>query len=624
MKNLLSLLVVCLSIVSAVAANVSYVLSAKTPGLSQAHWWSDWNSGQTASDLYLIKEEGVPSFAYSSARADCDFFFIPMNNVHGGKVLALFPLQTRASYLAVAQEAVYFLDMETGRTIEVPIRTNGETPTLVGPVAMYEGSFTLDGLHIFVSISCTSTPRYPQVQLTWGNGSSPGNPGTDRSVCTEGIATPTRTVKFALEKDTPGLFDALHIGSSHRYWYESEDVFTVKEEGSFSHAYSSIRKERDSFLIPMNNRDGGKVLALSPIQTQNKYAAIIGNVLQFTDLSLGGGTLAVPIEQKGVTISSYNGQVASYEGTFTIDGLRIFVKVSFFAGTSYPQVQLTWGDGASPGDTGSDIDTFTTDPVVNTVLVAVSTSDPGGNDQLVQAGGATRHKFAGVNATLGSGERGLYQRVTFTQGGTVAVSDIENPKIVVDGVSYTPVVEGNRFTAIVGGLLTGKGFARDAYIEGGLKSSAGGKTLRMDVTFALDVSFTGEISGQTFKVYTYPSATRFSNETPWFRGSTFRVEPATVVVPPSAPIPVLTQTTIRFIKETDFMFWQAKNQDGNPILIIVLEDRQLSSKFQIQYSQTGNWWTRVDLEELYVGPSLQVIAFQLKIDGPVSVVVYED
>ncbi|MSU56461.1 MAG: hypothetical protein EXS51_04135, partial [Candidatus Taylorbacteria bacterium] len=76
--------------------------------------------------------------------------------------------------------------------------------------------------------------------------------------------------------------------------------------------------------------------------------------------------IAVPLIPKGATISS-GGILSGYEGSFKVGALEIFVNVSSFSSPWHPQVQLTWGNGAAPGDTGSDIDTFTTDPVVKVV-----------------------------------------------------------------------------------------------------------------------------------------------------------------------------------------------------------------------------------------------------------------
>src|SRR3989338_1797403 len=129
MKNLISLLAaICFCIVSGAATNVKFVVSAKVPGLLEAHRVNDWNRYYSdPQEVYLIKEEGMPSFAYSSARGDYDFFFIPVGT--GGKILALFPLQTSSSYLAIAQDNAYFFDIANGITITVPIKPNGHTVT---------------------------------------------------------------------------------------------------------------------------------------------------------------------------------------------------------------------------------------------------------------------------------------------------------------------------------------------------------------------------------------------------------------------------------------------------------------------------------------------------------------
>jgi len=123
--------------------------------------------------------------------------------------------------------------------------------------------------------------------------------------------------------------------------------FLITEEGDLSDPNSSWQGMMDYFAVYAPNLEGhATALVMSPIATDEN--GVTAAPVYFRDV-LNNVNYSIPDATK-------------MQGTFTLGGQTIYVKITYDPklGVRYPQVQLTWGDGASYGNVGDIIDDFST------------------------------------------------------------------------------------------------------------------------------------------------------------------------------------------------------------------------------------------------------------------------
>ena len=134
---------------------------------------------------------------------------------------------------------------------------------------------------------------------------------------------------------------------------KAEQVILVEGQRSFD--YSSVRGEPDYFLVPTTSVSGGRILAMSPLNTSDfsPWYGTVDTVATFTDvISKEVFTSVIVRNQDPVT-----GQITS-RGTLVVDGMDFYILTTYYLSPRYPSTTLTWGIGATYGDVGINIDSM--------------------------------------------------------------------------------------------------------------------------------------------------------------------------------------------------------------------------------------------------------------------------
>lgn len=149
--------------------------------------------------------------------------------------------------------------------------------------------------------------------------------------------------------------------------------------------------------------------------------------------------------------------------------------------------------------------------------------------------GTTGYTFAAIKLTAGSAEDVRVHSVRFNQSGSVSASDLENVKIMLDGVAYEPTLssDGQYYSVNFGsGVVIAKGLNKEVSIKGDVVDGSG-RSVIFDVYKDTDIYVTGETYGYGIT----PSATAgsasdsnsdFTSGTPWFDGSKVTVDAGSI------------------------------------------------------------------------------------------------
>ncbi|XKT74552.1 MAG: beta strand repeat-containing protein [Patescibacteria group bacterium UBA2163] len=121
------------------------------------------------------------------------------------------------------------------------------------------------------------------------------------------------------------------------------------------------------------------------------------------------------------------------------------------------------------------------------------------NSPVSQEIGTTGQRVTGFRLTAGSAEDVRLKMVRFNQTGSVSASDIDNVRIMIDGVAYPATVstDGNYYTALLGsGILIPEGQNVEVYVEYDIVgSNASGRNIVFDVDENTDIYAEGVTYG---------------------------------------------------------------------------------------------------------------------------------
>jgi hypothetical protein len=143
--------------------------------------------------------------------------------------------------------------------------------------------------------------------------------------------------------------------------------------------------------------------------------------------------------------------------------------------------------------------------------------------------GAKNEIFAAVRITNNSSNEDVRVRsIRFQQTGSAGASDIDNLRVIVDGVEYPTVADGDFHTATLGsGIVVAEGFNKEVELRGDIVGGSG-RTVNFDIDSSTDLYITGETYGfgvgatQT-ENGTVGTGSEMTSGTPFFSGSTFTV-----------------------------------------------------------------------------------------------------
>lgn len=143
---------------------------------------------------------------------------------------------------------------------------------------------------------------------------------------------------------------------------------------------------------------------------------------------------------------------------------------------------------------------------VGTLTLTRGTYDPGsGQTKEIGVGG---YIFSGLTLTAGATEDVLVTAMKWNQSGSAGSKDLNNVKIVLDGVSYEATVsdDGKYYTAKFGeGVKILKGFTKEVHIKGDILDGSG-RTADFDLYRYADL----QVRGLTYGYSILPSATELT------------------------------------------------------------------------------------------------------------------
>ncbi|MFA4917470.1 MAG: hypothetical protein WC560_12485, partial [Syntrophales bacterium] len=132
---------------------------------------------------------------------------------------------------------------------------------------------------------------------------------------------------------------------------------------------------------------------------------------------------------------------------------------------------------------------------VGSVTSAIGSLDPGAD--ATKNVGTIGYYLAGIKMTAGSVEDVTVEQLKFNQSGSAATSDLENVKVIVDGVEYATTVssDGKYYNAVTGsGIVIGKGLSKEFSVKADIKGGSQ-RTIAMDIYKATDVVVKGNLYG---------------------------------------------------------------------------------------------------------------------------------
>jgi hypothetical protein len=285
-------------------------------------------------------------------------------------------------------------------------------------------------------------------------------------------------------------------------------VFTLTAGSDGPVTISSVTVERTGFA---DNTNFSGVVLLGPDME------MIGNAktLNSNNQAKVGKSYTIPAgESRTFTIAgnrptaavSTDGQVAS----LSVVAVNTSATVSGalpITGASHVMNE-TLGIGAAQVDVGpSDLDSAQTEEV-----------------------GATNKIFAALRITNTSSNEDMRVRsLRFQQVGSASADDIDNVRVLVDGVEYPTVRDGDFYTATLGsGVVIAEGFNKEFVLRGDIVGGSA-RTVQFNVDKSTDLYITGEtygfgiVSTGTNLTTATNGAEMLTSGSPFFDGSLFTV-----------------------------------------------------------------------------------------------------
>ena len=109
--------------------------------------------------------------------------------------------------------------------------------------------------------------------------------------------------------------------------------------------------------------------------------------------------------------------------------------------------------------------------------------------------GTTNYVFTAIRLTAGSAENVRLHSIRFDQSGSADASDLANVRLTIDGVDYTPMVDGDTYTFTFGsGIVINEGFSKEIALRGDIVGGAN-RTVAFDIEEYTDIHVTGETFG---------------------------------------------------------------------------------------------------------------------------------
>jgi len=109
--------------------------------------------------------------------------------------------------------------------------------------------------------------------------------------------------------------------------------------------------------------------------------------------------------------------------------------------------------------------------------------------------GTTNYTFTGIRLTAGSAENVRLMSIRFDQSGSADAGDLQNVRLIIDGVEYTPTVSGDTYTFSFGsGILINEGFSKELALKGDIVGGAN-RTVAFDIEEFTDIHVVGETFG---------------------------------------------------------------------------------------------------------------------------------
>ncbi len=121
------------------------------------------------------------------------------------------------------------------------------------------------------------------------------------------------------------------------------------------------------------------------------------------------------------------------------------------------------------------------------------TEDPNGNQS--KEIGTQGYVFTAIRLTAGSQEDVRLHSIRFDMSGSASAGDLANVQVLVDGVAYTPSVDGDTYTASFGsGIVIKEGFSKEVVVKGDIVGGTS-RTIAFDIEEFTDINVTGETYG---------------------------------------------------------------------------------------------------------------------------------
>lgn len=132
---------------------------------------------------------------------------------------------------------------------------------------------------------------------------------------------------------------------------------------------------------------------------------------------------------------------------------------------------------------------------IGSVTAARGVEDPNAAGGLSEEVGTTNYVFTAIRLTAGSQENVRLHSIRFDQSGSADTSDLANVHVTIDGVDYTPIVDGDTYTFTFGsGIVINEGFSKEIALRADIVGGAN-RTAAFDIEEFTDIHVTGETFG---------------------------------------------------------------------------------------------------------------------------------
>lgn len=109
--------------------------------------------------------------------------------------------------------------------------------------------------------------------------------------------------------------------------------------------------------------------------------------------------------------------------------------------------------------------------------------------------GTTNYTFTAIRLTAGSAENVRLHSIRFDMSGSASASDLANVRAIIDGVEYTPMVDGDVYTFTFGsGIVINEGLNKEIAVKGDIVGGTN-RTIAFDIEEFTDIHVTGETYG---------------------------------------------------------------------------------------------------------------------------------